>query len=87
ILVFLLVKKNKIQAMPPDDIISFKQAVKEGWKSIFIFFGALIPILVTIGPLANYLQSNPNIGPEAIKIEPDAGGEAPSVEENARMAT
>ncbi|MEK5060699.1 MULTISPECIES: TRAP transporter large permease subunit [unclassified Paenibacillus] len=66
ILVFLLVKKNKIQAMPPDDIISFKQAVKEGWKSIFIFFGALIPILVTIGPLANYLQSNPNIGPEAM---------------------
>ncbi|KML19960.1 C4-dicarboxylate ABC transporter permease [Bacillus sp. LK10] len=66
ILVYLLVKKNKIQAMPPDDILPFWEAVKQGWKSIFIFFGALIPIMITIGPLANYLKSNPNIGPEAM---------------------
>lgn len=32
----------------------------------FYFFGALIPIIITIGPLANYLKSNPNIGPEAM---------------------
>ncbi len=66
ILVYILVKKNKIQAMPPDDIVPFREAVKQGWKSIFIFFGALIPIIITIGPLANYLKSNPNIGPEAM---------------------
>lgn len=66
ILVYLLVKKNKIQAMPPDDILPFWEAVKQGWKSIFIFFGALIPIMITIGPFANYLKSNPNIGPEAM---------------------
>ncbi|NQD51143.1 TRAP transporter large permease subunit [Bacillus altitudinis] len=66
ILVYLLVKKNKIQAMPPDDILPFWEAVKQGWKSIFIFFGALIPIVITIGPLANYLKSNPNIGSEAM---------------------
>ncbi|WP_342474591.1 TRAP transporter large permease subunit [Bacillus sp. FSL L8-0215] len=66
ILVYILVKKNKIQAMPPDDILPFREAVKQGWKSIFIFFGALIPIIITIGPLANYLKSNPNIGPEAM---------------------
>ncbi|MDQ0818779.1 hypothetical protein QF033_003357 [Bacillus pumilus] len=59
-------RKNKIQAMPPDDIVPFREAVKQGWKSIFIFFGALIPIIITIGPLANYLKSNPNIGPEAM---------------------
>nr|MDH3175336.1 TRAP transporter large permease subunit [Bacillus pumilus] len=66
ILVYILVRKNKIQAMPPDDIVPFREAVKQGWKSIFIFFGALIPIIMTIGPLANYLKSNPNIGPEAM---------------------
>ncbi|MFP7477950.1 TRAP transporter large permease subunit [Terribacillus saccharophilus] len=66
ILIFLLVKKDGIKSLPSEDLVGFRQAVKQGWKSIFIFAGALIPILVTVGPIAEALTNNPNIGPEAM---------------------
>jgi C4-dicarboxylate transporter, DctM subunit len=65
-LIMFFVKRDKIHAVSPEFIRPLKEALMTGWKSTLIFFGALIPIVVTIGPLAEELMANPNIGEEAM---------------------
>lgn len=65
-LVLWFVKKNNIKTLKSDEIIPLKKSFVMGWKSLFIFFGILIPLTVTIGPLSELLASNPRIGEEAI---------------------
>lgn len=66
ILTFWFVKKYKIESLKGDEIAPLKQSFMLGWKSLFIFFGILIPLTITIGPLAELLMANPNIGADAI---------------------
>ena len=66
ILIIYLVRKYKIKAVPSDDVQPLSQSLRLGWKSLFIFLGAVIPIIITIGPISDMLRSNPNIGEEAM---------------------
>lgn len=67
ILTFWFVRKHNIQTFKGDDIAPLKKTFILGWKSLFIFFGILIPLTITIGPLAELLMANPNIGEGAIE--------------------
>lgn len=66
LITFYFVKRYKIKALPSQVILPARTALKQGWSSLFIFAGVLIPILLTIGPIAEGLQSVAAIGAEGI---------------------
>lgn len=65
-LIMYFVKRDNVKPISPDFIQPLKEAILTGWKSTLIFFGALIPIVVTIGPLAESFAANPSIGKGAM---------------------
>ncbi|MEI4771827.1 TRAP transporter large permease subunit [Psychrobacillus sp. FJAT-51614] len=66
LLTFWFVKKYNIKTLSVDNLEPLKNTFLLGWKSLFIFFGILIPLTVTIGPFSEKLIANPNIGADAI---------------------
>ena len=56
------VYKDGIKVDHSQQQISFKQAVLAGWPTLFIVLGALIPIFVTVGPLADALNASGKYG-------------------------
>lgn len=66
LITFYFVKRYKIKALPSSLVLPAKTALKQGWYSLFIFAGVLIPILLTIGPIAEGLQSVNSIGADGI---------------------
>lgn len=65
-LIMYFVKRDNIKAISPEFIKPLKESLRTGWKSTLIFFGALIPIVMTIGPLAERFEMNPSIGADAM---------------------
>ncbi|WP_226530744.1 TRAP transporter large permease subunit [Metabacillus niabensis] len=65
-LIMYFVKRDNIKAISPEFIKPLKESLRTGWKSTLIFFGALIPIVMTIGPIAEGFEKNPSIGAEAM---------------------
>lgn len=66
VLTMWFVHKYKIQRLSAEFVQPIGKSLREGWKSTFIFLGILIPVLVTIGPLADMLKANPGIGKAAM---------------------
>jgi TRAP-type C4-dicarboxylate transport system permease large subunit len=66
-LVRWFVYKYKIQPLPPEMIKPFAQTFREGWTSLLIFFGILIPVGLTMGPVADYLEALKSFGPKGLK--------------------
>lgn len=60
-------RKDKIEPTPSDDMKSFSQAMREGWRSPSIFLGIIIPVILTIGPVAAYLGKETIIGEDGVK--------------------
>lgn len=67
VVVWWWTKKDNIPKTPEDQIVPFKQAWSQGWRSPSIFMGILIPVLITIGPLANWLKDSTGVGEDGIK--------------------
>jgi TRAP-type C4-dicarboxylate transport system permease large subunit len=65
-LIMYFVKRDKIKATSPEFIQPLKESLRTGWKSTLIFLGALIPIVATIGPLAESFAANPSVGESAL---------------------
>lgn len=63
--VFWWTRKDKIEASPSDEIKTFRESMREGWRSPSIFMGIVIPVILTIGPLAGYLTKE--LGADAVK--------------------
>lgn len=66
ILIMYLVSKHKIKTVTAEFVQPLGQSFRLGWKSLLIFLGAIIPVVVTLGPVGEMLKANPNIGEEAI---------------------
>jgi TRAP-type C4-dicarboxylate transport system permease large subunit len=66
ILTMWFVRRYKIQRLSAEFVQPLGKSLREGWKSTFIFLGILIPVLVTIGPLADMIKANPLIGKSAL---------------------
>ncbi|MDQ0206902.1 TRAP transporter large permease subunit [Alkalicoccobacillus murimartini] len=66
IVVFLMTKRYKIQPVPAEFILPFSKTFKEGWHSLIIFLGIVIPILINFGPLATWFNSIESVGAEAM---------------------
>lgn len=52
------VYRDGIKAETDAEHIPIKQTMKRGWPSTLIFFGAVVPIFLTVGPLANALKES-----------------------------
>ena len=59
ITVWFYIRKLDIQPVKREDVMPLRQALKEGWKSLFIFLGVLVPLLLTTGPISDLLASTP----------------------------
>ncbi|WP_339234317.1 TRAP transporter large permease subunit [Oceanobacillus sp. FSL W7-1281] len=66
VMITFFVKKQNIKAFPSESLEPLSVSLKKGWSSIFIYLGAIIPLMLTIGPLSDSLINNPSIGEEAI---------------------
>ncbi len=55
VLIFWFVKRDGIKAEGSLDGVTLRRALAAGWPSTLIFLGALVPIFVSIGPLADAL--------------------------------
>ncbi|MEC5423341.1 TRAP transporter large permease subunit [Virgibacillus sp. C22-A2] len=60
------VRIHKIEALPKEDILPFKSSIGKGWPSLIIFLGILIPVVLTIGPISETLETVAGIGAEGI---------------------
>lgn len=60
------VKRHKIEALPSEDLLPFGTSLKNGWPSLIIFMGILIPVVLTIGPISEFLTSIAGIGADGI---------------------
>ena len=67
ILVRWFVYKYNIQPLPPEMIKPFAQTMREGWTSLLIFLGIILPVCLTIGPVADYLGAVKSFGPKGLK--------------------
>lgn len=67
ILVRWFVFKYDIQPLPPEMIKPFGQTFRDGWTSLLIFVGILVPVGLTIGPVADYLEAIKSFGPKGMK--------------------
>ena len=50
--VFMWSRVDGVPRTPATEIVPFMGALKNGWRSPLIFLGIIIPVMVTIGPLA-----------------------------------
>lgn len=66
-LVRWFVYKYNIQPLPPEMIKPFGQTLRDGWTSLLIFAGILIPVILTIGPVADYLTALKSFGSKGLK--------------------
>ncbi|GLU47809.1 TRAP transporter large permease subunit [Nocardiopsis ansamitocini] len=62
LLVTYFTRKDKIAKASDEEIVPLRQSLREGGGALCIFLGALIPILVTVGPLADFLTESTPIG-------------------------
>lgn len=53
--------RDGIKAETNTEHVPLRQSWKQGWPSTLIFIGAILPILLTVGPLANFL-GNSSVG-------------------------
>ena len=60
--VFYWARRDGIVAVARRDEVSFTRAFREGWSSLLIFLGIAIPVLLTFGPIFNYLSAPQRIG-------------------------
>ncbi|REB08894.1 C4-dicarboxylate ABC transporter permease [Sporosarcina sp. BI001-red] len=58
LIVFWFVKKNKIKKAVQESEDTFLTTLKKGWASLLIFLGILIPVLVTIGPVSEFIEKH-----------------------------
>jgi TRAP-type transport system large permease protein len=66
ILIYFFVKRYGIKPVPPELIKPFKETMRNGWTSLLMFLGILIPVGLTMGPMGTYLESIKSFGPKAV---------------------
>ncbi|PCC48600.1 TRAP transporter large permease subunit [Brevibacterium aurantiacum] len=62
IVVWYWARKDGLKPAKASNILSFGTALKSGWSSTLIFLGILIPVVLTFGPLFDWLSAETRIG-------------------------
>ena len=66
LLVFIQVRRQGIHSVVSDHRQTVGQALRENWISLSLFLGILLPILLTMGPLSDWLAAQPGFGADGI---------------------
>ncbi|QUL98166.1 MAG: TRAP transporter large permease subunit [Candidatus Fermentithermobacillus carboniphilus] len=66
ILVRFFVRRYRIQPLPAEFIRPLGETLKEGWTSLLMFIGILLPVVLTIGPVAGLLGRSSSFGSKAL---------------------
>lgn len=66
IMIGYFVKKQNIKAFPAESLNPLSVSLKDGWTSILIYLGAIVPLVLTIGPLGDFIGRVPSLGEEAL---------------------
>lgn len=64
IVVWIWARQDGLQPVSKQGLEPFGQSLREGWTSTLIFLGILIPVLLTFGPVFEWLSSEQRIGEE-----------------------
>jgi len=72
ILTYVMVRKYNVAPVPKELIPSKREAFKAGWPTLLIIVSILIPIIMTTGPIADYLTSIKTFGSTGVKALSDA---------------
>jgi TRAP-type C4-dicarboxylate transport system permease large subunit len=67
VLIRYFVFKYGVRAMPPEQIKPLSESLRNGWTSLLIFFGIIIPLTLTTGPVGNMLTQIKSFGSNGIK--------------------
>ena len=67
LLVRYFVFKYDVQAMPAEQIQPLSRSLRNGWTSLLIFIGIIIPLALTTGPVGELLSGSKSFGPKAVK--------------------
>jgi TRAP-type C4-dicarboxylate transport system permease large subunit len=67
VLVKYFVHKYDIKPLPPEMLQPLATTLKEGWTSLLIFIGILLPVGLTIGPVSEILEATKSFGPKGLK--------------------
>lgn len=62
VLVMYFVRRDGVPKADEHDLVPLRTSLREGAGALSIFLGALIPIVVTIGPLADFLAESTPVG-------------------------
>ncbi len=60
------VYKYGIHPLPPEMIKPFSETFKQGWTSLLMFLGIIIPVGLTVGPVADSIKAVKSFGPKAL---------------------
>lgn len=66
LLVFYYVHKYGIKAVVSDTPQNLSRTFRENWISLSLFIGIAVPILLTMGPVAGWLEAQPGFGAEGV---------------------
>lgn len=66
VMIWIFVKKQNIKAFSIEELEPLSSSLKKGWTSILLYLGAIIPLVITIGPLGDKLTNIPSIGEKAM---------------------
>lgn len=67
VLVFIWTRTDNIPKTDPKFLEPFPKAWREGWTSTLIFIGILLPVLLSFGPLYDWLVHEDRVGEAALK--------------------
>lgn len=64
IVVWFWARKDGLQPVRGADLLPLGRALRSGWSSTLIFVGILIPVVLTFGPLFDWLSAEGRVGEE-----------------------
>ncbi|WP_370012089.1 TRAP transporter large permease subunit [Nocardiopsis sp. LDBS0036] len=67
-LIAYFVRRDGIPRADETDLLPLRESLRQGAGALTIFLGALIPIVITAGPLADYLENSTPLGGAVGKI-------------------
>ncbi|MQA81927.1 MAG: TRAP transporter large permease subunit [Streptosporangiales bacterium] len=64
--VAFLARRYRVRALSGDLVPPLRQTLRAGWTSGIIFLGVAVPLLLTVGPVANALRAVDSVGDDGV---------------------
>lgn len=68
---FVMVRRNGIPAVPASERLPLRQSFAAGWSTILLVIPILIPLALTVGPIAELLGGHAGIPPVGVEDGPE----------------